>query len=124
MDSHLKAATILAHALDNQFNFFGRKFGLNGVIGLIPVVGDGLAAFLSFYLVWVGLQMNLPGLKITEMVANILINFLVGLIPILGDAVYFLRKPNLKNLKILKEYAKKRSQEGEVIQPIHFARLH
>ncbi len=118
MERHLKTATVLAHMLDNQFNILGFRFGLNGIIGLIPWLGDALVAFLSLYLVWIGLQMNLPRMKLIEMISNIAVNFFIGLIPILGDAVDFFHKANLKNLKILKDHAKHPVMEGQVIDPI------
>jgi len=65
--------------------------------------------------------MELPRLKIAHMLWNILVNFLIGLIPILGDAAYIFRKANLKNLRILQDYAKKHSHDGKVIQPTRYA---
>ncbi|MGH7203471.1 MAG: DUF4112 domain-containing protein [Candidatus Levyibacteriota bacterium] len=117
MENHLKAATVLTTLLDNQFNLFGQRVGLNSLIDLIPGFGDAAAAILSLYLVWIAIEMQLPRIKIAQMLWNILVNFLIGLIPVLGDAVYIFRKANVKNLKILQDYAKKHSGEGRVIQP-------
>src|SRR6266404_3666940 len=102
MEAHLKTATVLSYLLDNQFSLFGLRLGLNSFIDLIPGFGDVVAALLSLYLVWIAVEMELPRLKILQMLGNILINFLIGLIPIIGDAAYIFRKPNMKNLKILK----------------------
>lgn len=121
MENHLKAASVLAHLLDNQFSFFGKKFGLNGVVGLIPGIGDGIIALLSFYLVWIALEMDLPRVKILEMVWNIVINFFIGLIPIIGDFADFFHKANLANLKILHDHAKRTSADGKIMQPAHYA---
>lgn len=115
MESHLKAASILSNLLDNQFDIGGVRFGLNSFVDLVPVFGDIVAAILSLYLVWIAVKMQLPRLKIIQMLSNILINFLIGLIPVIGDAAYIFRKANMKNLAILKEYAFKHSHEGTVI---------
>jgi len=117
MESHLKAATILSHVLDDQFVLLGVRVGLNSFIDLLPGLGDIVAALLSLYLVWIAVEMGLPKLKIVHMLWNILINFLIGLILVIGDAVYIFRKANMKNLRILQEYAKKYPHNGEVIQP-------
>src|SRR6266498_5445540 len=101
MEAHLRTATVLAHILDNQFSILGVRFGMNGVLGLIPGVGDIVVAILSFYLLWIGLKMRLPRIKLIEMFANVALNFFIGLVPILGDALDFFHKANLKNLKIL-----------------------
>jgi hypothetical protein len=115
MENHLKVATHLANLLDNQFNIFGIRFGMNGIIGLIPGVGDFLVAVLSFYMVWIGLRMGLPLSALTEMIGNIAVNFFIGLLPVVGDAVDFFHKANLKNLKILKDHAKAHVVEGEIV---------
>jgi len=121
MDSHLKAATVVAYLLDNQFNLFGARIGLNVFLDMIPGFGDAAIAILSLYLVWIAFEMELPRLKILEMIFNILINFLLGLIPVVGELTYLFRKANMKNLKILKEYAKNQSTQGKVIQPPQYA---
>lgn len=121
MENHLNVASILANVLDNQFKVGGLRFGLNSFIDLIPGIGDILAALLSMYLVWIAVEMELPRLKIAHMIWNILINFLIGLIPVIGDAAYIFRKANMKNLRILQNYVRKEMKEGRVIQPRHYA---
>jgi len=121
MESHLKAATVFSNLLDNQFALAGVRVGLNSFFDLIPGIGDVIAALLSLYLVWIAVQMELPRLRIAQMLWNILINFIIGLIPILGDAVYIFRKANMKNLKILTDYAKSHPNAGRVIQPPQYA---
>ena len=116
-ESHLKAAELFANLLDNRFSILGVKFGLNAVLDLIPEFGDFIALFLSLYLVWLGLRMKLPQIKIIQMLINILFNFLIGLIPIVGDAAYIFNKANLRNLRILKQHAQNQVIEGEVVSP-------
>jgi len=105
MDNHLKSAEIFATLLDNRFSLFGYKFGVNVILDLIPGGGDLAAFFLSFYLIWLGMRMGLPASKLFHMFWNIFINFVFGLIPFLGDIIYLFRKANLKNYKILKDFA-------------------
>lgn len=116
MEKHLRTATVVANLLDNQFNFFGRRFGLNGLLGLIPGAGDIITTALSAYIVWIGIQMRLPVAKIGEMIGNVAINFFIGLIPVVGDAVDFFHHANLKNLRILQDYAKDNVVEGEILE--------
>jgi hypothetical protein len=123
MESHLRTATVLSHVLDNHFSLYGLRLGLNSFIDLIPGFGDIVAALLSLYLVWIAVEMELPRLKIAQMLWNIFINFLIGLIPIVGDVVYIFRKANMKNLKILRDYAKNHPDEGRVIQSPRYATI-
>lgn len=115
MENHLKMAERVANLLDNQFNFLGIKFGLNGLLGLIPGAGDFIVAALSFYMVWIGVKMRLPMTALAEMIGNIITNFLIGLLPIIGDSVDFFHHANLKNLKILKHHAAQGVIEGHVV---------
>lgn len=119
MENHLKTASFLAHLLDNKFVLFGRRFGLNGILGLIPAVGDALSTFLSLYIVLLGMQMRLPVTKIFQMLWNVFVNFGIGLIPIAGDYVDFFHKANLKNVRILEDYVKEHHViEGEILGQI------
>ena len=71
---------------------------------MIPGLGDILDALLSCYIVWIAIQIHIPKTKIAEMIWNIFFSFLIGLIPVLGDAAYIFYKPNARNLAILKRY--------------------
>lgn len=115
MEKQLKLAAFIANLLDNQFEIFGRRFGLNGLVGIIPGLGDAIPMVLSFYLVWVALQLQLPPARIFQMIWNIIYNFLIGLIPVVGDYVDFFNHANLKNLKILQEFTKNPVIEGEIV---------
>ena len=111
----MKAAEELANFLDGRFKFLKVRFGMNGVFGLIPVVGDLLVAFLSLYLVWIGIKMRLPATAISQMLSNILTNFIIGLVPVIGDFIDFFHHANFKNLKILKQYTKRGVIEGKIV---------
>jgi hypothetical protein len=104
MKNNIYLASLLANILDNKFNLFGFRFGVSAVIDLIPGFGDILDALLSCYIVWLAIQMHIPKTKIAQMIWNVLFSFLIGLIPLLGDAVYIFYKPNLRNITILKRY--------------------
>src|ERR1035437_939853 len=117
MENQLYIASLLANILDNQFNVFGFKFGVSAIIDLIPGFGDILDALLSFYIVWIAIQMHIPKTKIAQMIWNILFSFLIGLIPLLGDAAYIFYKPNLRNIRILKGY-ENIITEGTMVQPL------
>jgi hypothetical protein len=104
MENQLYIASLLANLLDNKFNLFGFRFGVSAVIDLIPGLGDILDVLLSFYIVWIAIQIRIPKTKIAEMIWNIFFSFLIGLIPLAGDAVYIFYKPNLRNIKILKSF--------------------
>jgi len=83
------------------------RFGLDPIIGFFfPVVGDWVGTFVSAYIVLASIRHGLPKSTITRMVFNVAVDFLLGSVPIIGDAVDFAWKSNTKNLRLLNKYAK------------------
>jgi hypothetical protein len=92
--------------LDERFRIPGTRwrFGLDGLLGLIPVAGDTATAALAAYLVFEAKRLGVPNRILSRMVANILIDLAVGSVPVVGDVFDVGWKANSRNLKILKEY--------------------
>ncbi len=102
---HLRTAARLARLLDAQFGIGKFKFGLDPLLGLIPGGGDLISLLLGSYIIWIALQMNIPRARIIQMIVNLVIDFLVGFVPIIGDFLDFFIQPNLKNLEIIKRHS-------------------
>lgn len=103
---YLKIARSLAHIMDNKFSIFGMRFGLDPIIGIIPGGGDTVSFLISAYMIWVAYKMNLPKGKIIHMAGNIFVDFLIGLVPFIGDIGDFVLKPNIRNYHLLEKYSK------------------
>lgn len=86
-----------------------RRIGLNPVIGLIPGFGDFVGAILSSWIVIGAVRHRVPGPKLGRMIFNILVDVLIGAIPVLGDIVDFLWAENLKNVELLLRYRDRRN---------------
>jgi hypothetical protein len=114
MEKHITIAEAITDLLENRFTILNYRFGLDPLLGLIPGLGDALALIFSLYLVWIGIQMRLPGEKIEAMVRNILIDFFIGLIHFLGEVGDFVFKANSKNLKILRSHSPRIVEAGLV----------
>jgi len=104
VNKHLYFAEKLTYLLENRFSFFGMRFGLDPIIGIIPGIGDILPLLLSLYIVWIGLTLRLPSHKIAAMMRNIMLDFLIGSIPFIGDVADVLYRSNTKNLSILESH--------------------
>ncbi len=93
-------------ALDDIFKIPATnvRFGLDPLIGLVPVVGDfvGFAISASMVLAVVRHGVSLPVLM--KILGNITFDYLVGLFPFLGDFLDVAYKSNRRNVDILKEY--------------------
>jgi hypothetical protein len=97
----------LAHYLDGLFRVPGTtwRFGLDGLIGLVPNVGDTITSFASFYILLAGVRYGVPKITLLRMAFNIGVDYIVGAIPFVGDAFDFFWKSNKKNMALIRERA-------------------
>lgn len=96
----------LAYWLDDRFRIPGTniRFGLDGLIGLVPGAGDGLTSLASIWLVAQVRAMGVPRRLVARMCINIVIDFLIGLIPLLGDVFDIAFRANRRNLDLARAY--------------------
>ena len=89
--------------LDEAFRIPGTgiRFGLDGIIGLVPGLGDVLAGILSLIIPLAAWIRGVPYITIVRMTVNIGIGVLVGSIPIFGDIFDIAWKPNRRNYQLL-----------------------
>ncbi len=102
--NHYRRAVILARLLDTQFQFFGFRFGLDPLIGLIPGIGDLVGVGLSLYILGIAAAFRVPQELYIRMIINVIIDYLIGLVPFIGDFGDFAFKANTRNLELLREY--------------------
>jgi hypothetical protein len=97
----------LSKYLDNwvKIPIVGWRFGLDALIGLVPNVGDTLTSFASFYILIAGVRYGVPKITILRMAFNIGLDYVVGAIPLLGDAFDFVWKANKQNIDLIRERA-------------------
>lgn len=95
----------LAELLDSQFKIPNTniRFGLDPIISLIPGAGDVVAGVISLYFLIQGAIHGGRAAVLGRMFINILLDVLIGSIPILGDAFDVYWKANLRNAQILDE---------------------
>jgi len=101
----VKDIEALSDLMDTKFKFLGFRFGLDGIIGLIPVVGDVATSGVSFYIVLRAFAMGFPPVVLARMIVNIFIDFVFGAIPVLGNIFDFFWKANVSNVSIMKSYS-------------------
>jgi hypothetical protein len=81
------------------------KVGLDPVVGLIPVVGDAVAAGVGAWVIAEAARFGVPRLVLGRMVLNLLLDLGVGAIPILGDAYDLFFRSNSRNLALFRRHA-------------------
>ena len=100
---HLRGLT---RVLDDLFRIPGTRlrFGLDSVLGLVPGVGDIAGGALSMYALLVAHRMGAPPSVLLRIASNIVVDMLVGTVPLLGDLFDVGFKANRRNLAILERY--------------------
>jgi len=96
----------LAWLLDNSITipFLKVRIGLEGLLGLIPGIGDAVGSIISSYIVAEATRLRVPVTVLLHMSFNILLDFFIGLIPLVGDIFDFAWKANLRNVALLERY--------------------
>jgi len=102
----LDQVELIAWLLDNSIPIpgTGRRIGLDGIIGLVPGVGDLLAAAVSVLVVIRAAQFNLPRIVLVRMLANVALDLGIGAIPVVGDAFDLWFKASTRNLDLMRRY--------------------
>lgn len=102
----LDHARTVARILDRSFRVPGTRlrFGLDPLLGLLPVGGDVLAAFGSGYILYVAWRNGAPVPLIGRMLTNVVIDTLVGSVPVLGDLFDAGWQANSRNVGLLEEW--------------------
>jgi len=119
----LKQLGRLAKLMDAQFRIPGTdiRFGLDGIIGLIPGAGDLSTFAVSGYMLWIMANNGASGFVLARMTLNILIDALIGSIPILGDIFDIAFKANMRNMRLMQEHYEEGRHRGsawKVIIPV------
>ena len=110
-DERLKWVEALSRLMDSQFRLPGTnfKFGLDPVLGFIPLAGTLSTYAVSGLLVLTMARHGASRKLIIMMFGNILLDAIIGSIPILGNLFDFVYKANDRNVRLLRRHY----QEGK-----------
>ena len=108
----------LEKLLERAFHIPGTKipFGLDSIIGLVPVLGDLITAAMGAYIVWEARNLGMSKWQLIRMSANVGIDTAIGAIPIVGDAFDLFWRSNSKNLRIINKHLDKHHPGTRIIE--------
>jgi hypothetical protein len=78
------------------------------------VAGDAASAAVSVYLIAKSLKYGVPHDVIARMLANVLVDMLLGAVPVAGDIADLMFRANIRNVAILREYLDAEAQVIDV----------
>lgn len=105
---NLKYISFLSKWMDTKFRIPDTSitFGLDVILGLVPGLGDLIAAALSIGIFGLILKEGVPFKTALKMMFNIIIDFVFSSIPIAGTVFDVFHKANMKNLTLLENHIK------------------
>ena len=108
-EQRLARLDALARLLDVAFIEPGTniRYGIDGLIGLIPVVGDIITTAISLWLVREARALGAPWHLTARMLGNVALDGVVGLVPLAGDAFDVMFRANVRNVRMLKRWMDK-----------------
>ena len=94
---------LLSRVLDTWFRVPGTniRFGLDGIIGFVPGIGDFLAGAASCIIVLAAYVRGVPLVTVARMVVNLGIEVGVGMVPVLGNLFDIGWRANRRNYHLL-----------------------
>jgi hypothetical protein len=108
-EQRLARLDALAKLLDIAFIVPGTniRYGIDGIINLIPVVGDILTTAISLWLVREARALGAPWYVTARMLGNVAIQGVVGVVPVAGDAFDVMFRANVRNVRLLRRWMDK-----------------
>jgi Domain of unknown function (DUF4112) len=103
--TRLQRLKSMAWLLDNSIPLPGGfRIGLDALIGLVPGIGDAVGALISVFIINEARSLGAPRSVLMRMSGNVLIETLIGAIPLIGDLFDAGFKSNMRNLALLERY--------------------
>lgn len=108
---------LLEHVLERAFTLPGTKHrvGLDAMIGMVPIVGDVIAAAIGAWIVWEARNLGMSRWQLARMSANVGVDTVLGAVPFLGDAFDLLFRSNSRNLRIIRKHLDRHHPRTQII---------
>ena len=84
------------------------RWGYDGILGLLPGVGDTVSFLAAVYWVWSARKLKLPLRIQLALFGRILLDYLIGLLPILGDIADIGYLAHVRNYKTVVRHLESR----------------
>ena len=101
----------LAGLMDDRFRLPGTdiRFGWDAVVGLLPGIGDTASTAVSLLILHHAWQTDMPASLKARMIGNVVLDFVLGALPLVGDLFDVAFKANRRNARLLRQHLQRRS---------------
>ncbi|WP_114389692.1 DUF4112 domain-containing protein [Notoacmeibacter marinus] len=82
----------------------GFRLGADSIVGLIPGIGDTATVVVSLWIVNEARKLGVPANKLTRMLGNVGLDYVIGAVPIVGDVFDAVYKANRRNLNMILDH--------------------
>jgi len=116
----LKWIDTVSDLLDTRYRVPGTniRFGADFLLGLIPAAGDAVTFGISGILVRTMARKGASGVVLFKMIGNMVLDVVVGSIPIVGDLFDLGYKANRRNLHLMEEHYREGKHQGSAWGPV------
>jgi len=108
----------IARVMDRAVRIPGTsiRMGLDSILGWVPGIGDTLTLAPSLYIIELARREGVPSHKLARMFGNMGIDWLIGLVPLIGDIFDIGWKSNTRNAKLLRDHIEDRIEKGRALR--------
>jgi hypothetical protein len=82
----------------------GIRFGVDGIIGLAPGIGDAITTLLSCWIVYQAYRLGASREVLTRMAGNVALDGVIGVVPLFGDLFDVMWRANRRNVNLLRTH--------------------
>ena len=113
LDSDMERVERLARLMDSSVRVpvLGFRVGLDGVLGLIPGIGDAATLLPAGYIIYMARRMGAPNHVLARMIVNSGADAALGTVPLIGDIFDIAFKSNRRHVELLRRHVD--SQRGQ-----------
>lgn len=88
----------------------GAGIGLDSVLGLFPIVGDLASLSASTLILIRAAQLGAPERLLTQLVAIMCTDMVIGAVPVIGDLVDVAYQGNVKSARLIREFVEEQAR--------------
>jgi hypothetical protein len=96
--------------MDTRFRIAVVPFGLDSLLGIIPVAGDAITGAAGLYALGTAARLKLPITAHIHIIWNLVVDVVLGSVPLAGDVFDFFFRSHRKNFRVVEKHLIKRAK--------------